>query len=494
MAIERGPHEVEHHALDLVRELGIALERAEVSYCQWKGQRKVHRWGTGAGDIDLLIDRASGARFDETLGRLGFKRLRPPEGHELAGVTSHFGLDGRTGTLVHVHAYQRLIVGSPRTTSYHLPLEASLLASAAPAVVFRRPAAELELLVFLLRMVQRIRVSTSLLGRTPAWLAEIQPELDDLSAGADAGSLAVRLASRIPGVDAPFLLRCLRGLRPGYAPWRRALLRRELHRRLSPFAAGPSIVARIVDRLRRAARRASGIRAPMGGFAGGGLVVGLVGGDGAGKSTCAHELRRWLSRYADAETMHLGRPPRSLLTLAVGALVRIRIRLGLVLGDRIARMAAADEPTTFPGYLRFLRYVCTARDRYLLHRRAWRRATAGAVVVCERYPVEQASSMAGPRIGEFLAATPNRRLGRMLARAERRYYDRMARPDLLLVLLVEPEQAVRRKTSEPPDYVRARARLMRDADWSAAGARVIDAGRPLSCVIRDLQVQIWSAL
>src|SRR2546426_9153641 len=63
-------------------------------------------------------------------------------------------------------------------------------------------------------------------------------------------------------------------------------------------------------------------------FAHGGTVIALLGGDGAGKSTCARELADWLSDEFGLLTAHLGRPPRLLLTLVVDAVFRIGRRLG----------------------------------------------------------------------------------------------------------------------------------------------------------------------
>jgi len=65
---------------------------------------------------------------------------------------------------------------------------------------------------------------------------------------------------------------------------------------------------------------------------------------------------------------------------------------------------------------------------------------------------------------------------------------------LLIVLLVDPEVAVRRKTDEPADYVRQRGELVWSVDWNAAGARVVDAGQPLADVVADLKAILWQEL
>jgi hypothetical protein len=53
---------------------------------------------------------------------------------------------------------------------------------------------------------------------------------------------------------------------------------------------------------------------------------------------------------------------------------------------------------------------------------------------------------------------------------------------------------VLRKPEEPADYVRARGRTIRETDWSAARAHLVDASQPLPNVLRELKTTIWSIL
>src|SRR4051812_45169770 len=97
----------------LVARLGAALASRGVRYCQWKGHGKRERWENGRGDIDLLVDHTAWSDFTDVTFSLGFKIVLPPPGREAAGIAHFFGLDERTGQLVHLHVYQRLVIGSP---------------------------------------------------------------------------------------------------------------------------------------------------------------------------------------------------------------------------------------------------------------------------------------------------------------------------------------------------------------------------------------------
>ena len=139
-----------------------------------------------------------------------------------------------------------------------------------------------------------------------------------------------------------------------------------------------------------------------------------------------------------------------------------------------------------------LRFWCTARDRYRLYSTAQRFAAAGGIVICERYPTPQDRLLVGPGIARRLGTGSHGRIADRLIAAETRYHDRILPPDTLIVLRLDPELAVRRKTDEPEDYVRRRAMIIWETDWTKTRAHVVDAGRPLDEVVSDLMRIIWA--
>src|SRR6266566_3854508 len=432
----------ERQARSLVVELGEALERRGVVYCcQWKGSWKKHRWMMGEGDIDLLVERATEPQFTAVLEELGFRRATPPAGSRVAGMESCFGLDRATGRLIHVHVHYQLLTGGFWTTIYRLPFERALLDSTVHRNVFRTPAPEFELLVFAIRMVQRFR-PRDVLGGQPGWLKKIQGELDALLKQAELHRLGDVLAQHLPTMDLAFVDECLASLRPGYSRWRRFALRRELHERLRAHAKTPPLTMKL--------------------------------------SRLAWSILTLRGR------LDWRRPPRSLFTLAVGALLKVRRRI-------FGEPGGADG-AQFPGYVHCLRDVCTARDRYLLYLKARRFALAGGLALCERYPVPQNYELAGPRLDPVAPRLSRNVLGRLMLAAERRYYQHILAPDVLIVLAVDPETAVQRKTTEPADYVRHRNRVVRNVDWIGSGAHFVEAGRPLAQVVEDLKALIWAEL
>jgi thymidylate kinase len=149
---------------------------------------------------------------------------------------------------------------------------------------------------------------------------------------------------------------------------------------------------------------------------------------------------------------------------------------------------------SFPGYPWLIREVCTARDRYLAYDLARRYASNGGVVICDRYPLAEIKIMDGPQVERVTAGMKPNQLIKSLARIEKRYYQQIMLPDLLVALRVDPEISVQRKTDETAESVRSRAGEVWKVDWENTPAHVVDASQSRAEVSTALMKLIWSHL
>lgn len=468
----------------LLSQVARALETQGVPYCQWKGHWSAHRWTMGSADVDLLVDHTSMVEFRQIMDQLGFKRGLPPGERQIPGIESYVGYDPAIPRLLHLHVHYRLLLGDYWKPVYRLPVERAILEATVPGDPFRVPAPTHKFFIFVLRMMLR-QLGRPLLSTQTRWLAGIQPPLASLEAACDHEELASFLTQHLPSLDASFLLRCAQSLRGESGLVERALLPWLLARKLRAYARRPPLSAlmtaaaekllpqEISDTIVESRMRLSG----------GGAVVALVGGDGAGKSSCARELAAWLNPVFPTIRAHLGNAPRSLLTLAVGG--------ALELQRFIAR--GFHRTLSSGGTLELLRHVCTARDRYRLYVKVHRCATSGGIAICERYPIEENRSQLGPGIPALLPTQPGH-LSKALTALEASYYHRMLRPDAIFLLRLDPELDVLRKPEEAADDVRARGTAIWQLDWSSSGAHIVDASQPLPDVMRDLKSSLWQVL
>jgi thymidylate kinase len=484
--------------LDKVSQLCRELDMAGISYCHWKSNEALHRSASGDNDLDLLVARCDVQRFTNLLNRLGFKEARLPAVRELPGVQHFYGLDESSGRLVHVHAQYQLIIGDDTTKNYRLPIEDAYLASAAPGLVFRVPAPEYELAVFVIRMMlKRATWDAIAYGRGRLNQTELQ-ELGWLEERVNRAELERVVSESLPFVGWELWDRCrtclsssttaMTRIRAG----RRLIRALEAHGRRSPRR---DTALRVTRRAAWGFRRYVLRQRTRKHLVGGGALIALVGGDGAGKSSAVAGLSSWLAAVFETHSVHMGKPPRSRTTLAIKGALIIGRHFGPFRNTRLPAWASSeDQVTAFPGHAWLMWHVLTARDRRREYARARRLASNGAIVVCDRFPLTQIRFMDGARTTHRPPSERHGRVGRWLVEYERRCYAEILRPEVLIVLRLEPQLAVRRRTDEDPEFVRIRSTEVWDADWENTGAYVIDASQPQPVVLEEIKALVWSRL
>lgn len=486
-------------ALDLVRRLCGELASEGIHYCHWKSNESLDRSAAGDNDLDLLISRTHAQAFSEILRRSGFKSALLPQGKELPGVFHAYALDEGSGKLVHVHAHYQLVLGDDMTKNYRVPIEEAYLASAVQGPVFRVPSPEFELGVFLIRMVLKHLSWDAILSLQGRLSASERRELADLTGQVDFEHVRALMREHLPFVEPALWQRCLQAVQPGSSPWLRVTTAHRLQRDLSSHARRPLArdTALKLGRRGLAFVRRHVLRSRVQkGLDSGGALIAIVGGDGAGKSTVVECLHRFLGRDFETHRVHLGKPPRSLLSRVSQSAWDLgrKARPGVVSGKTVLMaVAARRESLGLRAIARLAWEVMTARDRCREYVRARRLASNGALVVCDRYPLAQIRQMDGPA-ASGLVEHPQR-LVRALARLEKRYYDRMLGPEILIVLRVHPDVAVRRKAGvDREEFVRPRSEEIWRTDWRGTPAIVVDAGRPADAVLAQVKSTVWSRL
>jgi thymidylate kinase len=483
--------------LALIERLSSDLDDASISWCHWKSNEALARSAGGENDLDLLVRRRDAQRFAEILRRLGFKEAGVAPTKKLPGVFHAYGLDAPSGRLVHVHAHYQLILGDDMTKGYRLPVEEPYLDSMERRGAFWVPSAEWELAIFVVRMMLKHASWDAMATLQGALSASERRELADLTDRADPLEVRRLVDRYLPYVGSQLFERCLLCLYPGAAPASRARVAAHLQRSLAacsrrsrPADTWLKLWRRGLTGFRRyVLRRRSPKRLDSGG-----ALIAIVGGDGAGKSSAARELAAWLSGAFTTHVFHLGKPPRSMMTVAIKGPIAAARRLGAFTATAVPAHAPPAADGAFPGYAWMLWHVLSARDRYHEYVRARRLATNGALVVCDRYPMPQLRYMEGPRTEEVASAPSVPGLARLLARLEQRYYRCIAEPEIAVVLRLDPELAVGRRPEQDPAFVRRRNDEVWRADWDEADVCVVDAAQPADRVLAEIKALVWARL
>ncbi|MEZ4656460.1 MAG: nucleotidyltransferase family protein [Caldilineaceae bacterium] len=487
-------------ALELVRSLCQALREAAINYCHWKSNNALDRSANGKNDLDLLVDRADAMRFAQILNALGFKQAFAPAEDDMPGVLDYYGHDVAAGRIIHVHAHFQIMMGQDMTKNYHLPLEAAYLESATQGALFRTPSPEFELIVLVLRlMVKHATWDTILMGLGQLSPSE-QSELTDLQAEADPQQIDAILREHVPFISPTLFADCLRALKKRSPLWRRI----RAARKVSNALAAHTRRTPTVDLLRKLWGRGWGIvwRRLLAGQQGsqrrlalGGALIAVVGGDGAGKTSTIEHLRGWLGKELQTRTVHLGKPEWSLTTRMVRALlkvVRVLLRASYIEEAPVLYQPDA-RPSTLTVYSLALRAVCAARDRQRTYAEARRAANRGELVICDRFPLPQLKMMEGAQVAQLVDENDMNWFLRRLHRLELHYLQHILPPDLLIVLRLDPEIAVVRRSDEDPHPVRVRNRESGKRRGRAAAAR--DRRRqPQDDVLAQVRQIVWSKI
>jgi thymidylate kinase len=485
-------------ALELVTILCHELEIAKILYCHWKSNANLARSTSGENDLDLLISRSNVQQFIRILIQLGFKQAFDPPFEQLPGVMNYYGYDWASRKFVHVHVHYQLILGHGATKNYRLPIERQFLESIIQDQLFNIPVPEFEFIVLVIRlMIKHSTWDVILLENGDLSRTERQ-ELLYLQERISQQKMTELLKISLPYIDESLFTQCIQSLTQ-----KRSLLfhlkcgealRRQLktNARRTQFS---DIFLKLWRRLDGGIRRRLFYSSTKKHLGSGGLMIAIIGGDGSGKTTAINGLFEWLSEEFMIKKIHMGKPPWSVLTILVRGIVKIGRSFGLYPFMREGSEYTINTLSpSFPGYPWLIREVCTARDRYLLYLRGRRFATNGGLVLCDRFPVWAVKIMDGPQVERVTSGTRKNKFIKYLARLEEKYYKQISLPDLLIILRVDPEISVLRKTDETADSVRSRAGEIWNVDWSKTPACIVDASRTKTEVLNDLKTLIWSYL
>lgn len=483
---------VQRPVLLLILKLCRALEAEKIDYCHWKSNEAISRSASGDNDLDLLIRRADAERFTKTLFELGFREAQEDDKKRLPGILNYYGYDAGADRIIHVHVHYQLVVGNDLSKNYHIPIEQPYLDSARQAELFRVPASEFELVIFVLRMVLKHSTWDSILMRQGRLSPSECRELKYLATSENLAKVDSVL-SYLPYISQDLFNSCLQSLQPGCSLKKRIRTGEQLQEALEACARRPhaeDIFAKFlrliwlfvhISIFRQKLRRR---------LANGGLLIAIVGGDGSGKTTAIDGLYGWLSQKFEVVKLHMGKPTWSWTTVAIFGLLKI----GRMLHLYSHREDQYGSDAEFPGYPWLIQRVCVAHDRYLAYLKARRFSSNGGVVILDRYSLP-ALAMDAPQCARAAKAFNKSNWFLIwLLNLENGYYQKIAMPDLLIVLKVNPEIAVSRKKEESAVSVRARSSLVWKFDWSNTPAHVVDASLPKNEVLAQVKSLVWEHL
>ena len=418
-------------AVDLspLRGLFLEFKQAGITVCSWKNNHLLSDSLACRRDLDLYVPLFYRAAFVDILTKHGyFEGDAGLSGH--ADIAHYYNL-GSEHQLRHLHVYYKLMTGESHLKDYRLPLEDDLVSGCdfyKGWLPVPRPG--LQKLIYLIRHFLKNSTFAGILmsyreaGRYRAELDTLSSIKAEACPSGGIGDEFVFEMERSLGSGGPFsvwltgsrlrrILRDSRSLNPIQATWKR-------------YA---NLTARIVNKFLWREKKT---------LPGGGRFIAITGLDGSGKSTLIRHVTEVLTRDFTVHSVHLGRPPATLVTLPVR--IALRIRSAIRSESTTTSERCTREGGTVSGFTAAIRYAALAHERLRLGQRVARWVSGGHLVISDRYPSTTQGKMDSPR----LVISSSGWLINWLVRYEQRCHAAILKPNLLIVLEVSEATSVQR--------------------------------------------------
>ena len=476
-----------------------ALKQAGVHFVHWKSNDHLAEALAGLTDIDIYVAPADRAAFETVMAGLNAAEINSQVWGTYPGIGDWLVLDDASGRFLHLHLHYALMTGLKRVKHLRLPWDVTLMANLRedPSSGWPIPSAEMELLILLVRIWAKMPPWRRWFGnKIPS---HIMRELNWLRADASPGELTRLLAELFPRVDAARVLPVLNDaslspsavipvakllygeLRPNFRmSWPAALI----------MAAGRNshmAVAKVLRKLMPDIRTGKTLPRP-------GLMIALVGSDGAGKSTLGRDLHKWLRFKLDVHSYYMGSGDGG--THALDWLRRsIRGLVRLIKGrkenkSRKSGEVKLEKPRGVFGKTAELYQLVIMRHKIRLLRAARKLTAGGSMVLTDRYPQTQVIGISdGPKI-------QGGRSFEWAARKEMTYYDqaRELGPDIVIKLKISPEAAHARKPDHDFDNIARKCQIVDALEFPQCAVAVINAEQPYADVLLAAKRAIWAHL
>ena len=487
--------------LPVLRDVLEQLEQRNISYCHWKSNYHLEYALTGVEDVDVLVAAADFPPFVQILLEHDFKQADSVSNRMQPGVFHFLGIDGKTGTLINIHAYTRVLTGDHLLKSWALPLESLLLFETEKVNGMRVTARSSELIVFVFRnMIKQTTLLDLYLSRrsTRATAEEFQWLMSDL----DVDDSLQKLERHFPEITASDFKQALELLARGGSLFSRLRLGQRFKRKLKNYRRYDPVaqtILTVVAAGRMAVNRLGRKQKHMH-FLTGGKIIAMVGPQATGKSTLAAALKGWLGQELAVRTIHAGKPPATWITFLPSVL--IPLLKSLLPGYSTVKIEKESEDENFSEFplVYLVRKIMLAHERYRLLRSVYQQSRNGKLIISDRYPSDVVGAIDGATFRDEAIKRERSSVKRFLMQWERSIYRKICPPDLVLQLTVPVEKAVARnqtrdkKGGQTSEYVRTRHSMQLVPEFLYAPVIQISTDRDFEETLIEVKRKVWKHL
>jgi len=477
-------------------------------FCHWKSNFNLSRSLTSETDLDILVDQTQQSEFLNIISNYGFKPAKTQRTKDYPGICDYIGFDPDYGKLIHLHVHFKLVLGEQNVKNHRLSLEKAILDSSDfyHGNDIKTISPNHELAIFILRSLLKLRYIDLFLSKING--NHFMPQMIN-----DEYTWLYEKANNFPEeLDPEFLLYIPKNIINDYLTYRKDTntsffkyykLKKRLIKHLKDYRRRNSYyeVARyikayssffymlamsILKKIPLIKRKPSKKLGKQ--LNSGGTSIAFVGSDGAGKSTIIKDVEKWLSKKINTKTYYLG-SSKTFLTKAY--------HYPIVISRGIQKAYQRFPGKNAPGYLtvktiaRFFvakQMLAYATKRHKEYIKGTKAANNGDIVLFDRFIIRDLFGvMDSPKIWEA-----DDFISRKFATAERSLYENINHCDIIFILHLSAETAIKRK----PDHLEEVLRQKCEAVDNIKDHKFyhINSEQPYEEVLKQIKRVIWEKI
>lgn len=378
-----------------INEFFNQLNQSPINYYCWKGVSKINSFFDGRSDLDLFVDESDYMSFTSLLSKYNFIEFK---WHNLNNSLKHYYMIDEFGTLFHLHVYYKLLTGSSIVKEYEIINNNDFVDD--------------------LQIVSGVKVlNTSILHR----LHTLRLYLKNKSL---IGKI-ILFKKRFVHNDETQFLNSRFDLSNKYT-------KKVSFRLVNRFVFLYTILILIKIKLRRLKKLSK--------TASVGIVVSVIGPDGAGKSTTTSLLTKKYNHKLSIITLSFGRPNFNARSCHLFIFRNFLIFLkNITKNKKVSNNKRVTNPR--PSILKSLYYILLAYERKSLLDIAFNYAKCGNIVILDRSPPSSPGEFDGYHLYKYSSSS---KLFMLLRSIETKIYDSLPSLSLVFRLNVSENQVLER--------------------------------------------------
>lgn len=488
--------------LESIKRLLKAFDDNNITYCHWKSNEHLKEALDGDTDLDVLFDPAQRTRLECVFDECGLKRFRATPLMQYNAIEDFIGFDQEAAKIWHVHTHYRMTLGESHLKGYTVTPWGKLLLEhrirGEENVWTSDPSDELVLLLCRIALKIRWRDLPRNLGKDDqiefAWLKKrTTKEAVSKAAVGMVGKNATQVILDLFNSNLK---------KKAQFTELQSILRQKLKpfTSYSKFSSWATRTEREIFWLYGGVKRRlelSNYTANRRVSPSGGLVVAILGCDGAGKSTTLAYVKKEFSKKLDVVSIYFGsgdgsssllRKPMKLVAKKVG---------GKGVGHAVEKEYAEKKNVSLKSRLysgaKVMWAVTLANEKKTKQRQMVKARNNGLLVLTDRYPQ---SNMPGASDGPLLFRYQNETgILKMISDWEQKVYESFSinAPDLAIKLMVPTNIAIARKPEMTVEEIENKKSIVMGMDISEHTA-VIDTSRPFEITRGEVMKLIWDLI